>query len=158
MILFGKVEIITSKVLLSPPWLGLPLWNICVTNNGYVPLVNASRSFPHSWLVTGFVTRLIQRVSLVEHTLLTLQEHLSSYPDFSGVVLLFSFLCMFCRSLFVLLSFYFWSLCFLFLYLRILIIPLVSSNSSYSNLTKIISNTWMLLESKNRLKRGRRRI
>jgi len=39
------------------PWLGWLLWNICVTNDhGYVPLVvNTSRSFPHSWLATGFV-------------------------------------------------------------------------------------------------------
>jgi hypothetical protein len=52
------VEVITSKVLRSPPWLGWQLWNICVTNDyGYVPLVvNASRSFPHSWLITGFIT------------------------------------------------------------------------------------------------------
>jgi hypothetical protein len=46
-----------------------PLWNICVTNDhGYVPLVNTSRSFPHSWLITRFVTRstrLTRRVPLV---------------------------------------------------------------------------------------------
>jgi hypothetical protein len=41
-------------------------------------------------------------------------------------------MCMFCRSLFVLLSFFFWLLCCLsFFDLRILITPLVSSNSSY---------------------------
>jgi hypothetical protein len=46
----GYVEIITSKILRSPPWLCWPFWNICVSNdNGYVPLdVNTSRSFPHS--------------------------------------------------------------------------------------------------------------
>jgi len=39
---------------------------------------------------------------------------------------------MFCRSLFVLLYFFFWSLCCLFFFdIRILITPLVSSNSSY---------------------------
>ena len=43
---------------------------------------------------------------LVEQELLTLPEHLSSTPVFSGVrYLIFSFMCMFCRSLFVLLSF-----------------------------------------------------
>ena len=49
------------------------------------------------------------------------------------VYLLILVLCvMFCRSLFVLLSFFFWSLCFLsFFDLRILINPLVSSNSSF---------------------------
>ena len=44
----------------------------------------------------------------------------------------FSFMCMFCRSLFVLLYIFFWPLCCLFVFdLRILIILLVSSNSSY---------------------------
>ena len=47
--------------------------------------VNTSRSFPHSWHITGFVTRLTLRMSLVEHKLLTLPEHLSSPPVFSGV-------------------------------------------------------------------------
>jgi len=37
---------------------------------------------------------------------------------------------MFCRSLFVLLYFFFWSLCCLFFDIRFLIAPLVSSNSS----------------------------
>jgi hypothetical protein len=74
-------------MLRSTPWLGWPLWNICVTNDHcYVPLVvNTSRSFPHSWLITGFVTRLTRRVPLVEQELLTLPDHLSSPPVFSGV-------------------------------------------------------------------------
>ena len=63
------------------------LWNICVTNNhGYVLLiVNTSRSFPRSWLITGSVTRLTRRVSFVEQVLLTFPEHLNSSPVFSGV-------------------------------------------------------------------------
>ena len=78
---------ITSKVSRSSSWLGWPLWNICVTNDhGYVPLVvNTSRSFPHSWLITGFVTRLTRRVPLVERELPTLPEHLSSPLVFSYV-------------------------------------------------------------------------
>jgi hypothetical protein len=40
---------------------------------------------PHSWLITGFITRLTQRVPLVEQGLLTLQEHMSSRSVFSGV-------------------------------------------------------------------------
>ena len=50
------------------------LWNICVTNDrGYAPfVVNTSRSFPHSWLISGFVTKLTRRVPLVEQGLLTL--------------------------------------------------------------------------------------
>ena len=58
----------------------------CLDNDhGYVPLViNTSRSFPHS-LITGFVTRLTRRVPLVEQELLTLPEHLSLPPVFTGV-------------------------------------------------------------------------
>jgi branched-subunit amino acid transport protein len=43
------------------------------------------RSFSRPWLITGFVTRLTRRVPLVEQELLTLPEHLSSLPVFSGV-------------------------------------------------------------------------
>ena len=43
------------------------------------------RSFPHSRLISGFVTRLTRRVPLVEQELLTLPEHLSSSLVFSGV-------------------------------------------------------------------------
>jgi len=82
------------------------LWNICVTNDhGYVPLVaKTSRSFRRSWLVTGFVSRLTRMVRLVE--LLTLPEHLSSPPVFSGIRVTGSLvLCLyFIRSLFVLLA------------------------------------------------------
>jgi hypothetical protein len=54
--------------------------------HGCVPfVVNTSLSFPNSWLITGFVTRLTWRASLVEQELLTLPEHLSSPPVFSGV-------------------------------------------------------------------------
>ena len=44
---------------------------------------------------------------------------------------IFSFMFMFCRSLFVFLYFFFWPLCCLFFFnIQIMIIPLVSSNSS----------------------------
>ena len=44
---------------------------------------------------------------------------------------IFSFMCMFCRLLFVLLCFFFWPLCCLFFFdIRILITPLIASNSS----------------------------
>jgi hypothetical protein len=43
------------------------------------------RSFPHSWLITGFVSRLTRRVPLVEQELPTIPEHLSSPPVFSMV-------------------------------------------------------------------------
>ena len=51
-------------------------------------------------------------------------------PVFLGFVI-FSFMCMFCILLFVLLSFFFWSLCCLsFFNLRILINPLVSASAN----------------------------
>ena len=68
---FGHCVVCFSSMygfwLRSPPWLVWPLWNISVTNDhGYVPLVvNICRSFPHSWLINGFVTRLSRRVPLV---------------------------------------------------------------------------------------------
>ena len=52
--------------------------------------------------------------------------------------LIFSIICMFSRSFFVLLCFFFWSLCCLFFDIRFLIVPLVSSNSSFE-LQKIVS-------------------
>ena len=55
----------------------------------YVPLVvNNYRSFPQSWLITGFVTRLTRRVSLVEQELLTLPDDLNSPRFLVGFVLL----------------------------------------------------------------------
>jgi len=74
------------------------------------------------WLFTGFVTRLIRRVALVEQELLTLPEHLSSPP-----------MCMFCRSLFVLLSLFFWPLCCLFFEVWFLITSFTSSNLLQEN-------------------------
>ena len=93
-------------MLRSPPWLGWPLWNICVTNDhGYVPLVvSTSRSFPHSRLITGFITRLTRWVPLVKQELPILTEHLSSPPVFSGIHVtrsLILYVCVVCRCLFV---------------------------------------------------------
>ena len=71
------------KLCLKTFTLGWPLWNICHKWHGYVQLiVSTSWSFLHSWLITGFVTRLTQQVSLVEQEL---PEHPSSPPVFSGV-------------------------------------------------------------------------
>jgi hypothetical protein len=52
---------------------------ICSTCRKHFPV------FPHSRLITGFVTRLTRRVPLVEQELLTLPQHLSSPPVFSGI-------------------------------------------------------------------------
>jgi hypothetical protein len=61
----------------------------------------------------------------------------------------FSFMCMFCRSLFILLYFFFWPLCWLFFFeLRILITPLVSSFSSiicHSNCGLLLSFGYLFL-------------
>ena len=52
----------------------------------YVPfVVNTTWSFPHSWLITGFVIRLTPRVPLVEQKVPTLPEHLSSPQMLSRV-------------------------------------------------------------------------
>ena len=66
---------------------GLPLpVHDLVCDHGYLPLVvSTSWSFPHSRLITGFITRLTRRVPLVEQALLNLPEHLSSPTVFSGV-------------------------------------------------------------------------
>ena len=107
---------------------------ISVTNDhGYALLVTTFRSFPHSWLITGIVIRVTQRMPQVEQELLICLEYLSSSPVFSGV--------RFTRSLawcvcFVdryvsLCPFFLWPLCCLSFDLRILITLSVSSNSSY---------------------------
>jgi hypothetical protein len=119
---------------------------VCVTNDhGYDPLVvNTFRPFPHSWLITGFVTRLTQRVPLWDQEQLTFLEHGSSLQVFCGVHVTRSLvLCvMFFRLLFVLLSFFFWPLCCLsFFDLRLLITSLFSSNSSCSQ------RLWIILPS-----------
>jgi hypothetical protein len=84
----------------------MALGNFCVTNDhGYVPfVVNVSQFFPHSWLITGFVTRLTRRVQLVEQELIPVRNHMSSPPVFSGVHITRSLvLCVcFSRSLIVL--------------------------------------------------------
>jgi hypothetical protein len=63
------------------------LFRKCITNDHWcVPLVvSTSRSFPHSRLITGFITKLTRCVPLAEQELPTLPGHLSSPPVFSGV-------------------------------------------------------------------------
>jgi hypothetical protein len=62
-------------------------YGISVTNDHKkVPfVVTPIQSFPHSWIITGFVTRVTRQVSPVEQELLTLPEHLSSSPVLSAV-------------------------------------------------------------------------
>ena len=103
----------------------------CLSSDCQLPFISshpfsgaATECCIHSCRLT--VTR---RVPHVEHELLTLPEYPSSTPVFSGIRVGHSlaFWVMFCRSLFVLLSFF---------DIRLLITPLVSSNLSY------IQGTW----------------
>jgi hypothetical protein len=46
-------------------------------DHGYVPLmVSNSKSFPHSWLITWFVTIVTRRLSLAEQKLFTISKSL----------------------------------------------------------------------------------
>jgi hypothetical protein len=81
-------------------------------------------------IITGFVKTWTRRVPLVEQELLTFPVHLSLPPVLNGVRVTRSLVVCVCfvdRCL----SFFFWPLCCLFFFdIRILITPLVSSNSS----------------------------
>ena len=67
-------------------WYGSPCLYLRLSGTLWIQCVpEKQRSFPHSWLTTGFVTRSTQRVPLMEQELHTLPEHLSSSPVFSGV-------------------------------------------------------------------------
>ena len=112
-------------------------WNI---NKKFSPLQEWLSS-QHSGLYIWFYQNVTRRVSLVEQELLTLPKHLNSPPVFGGVHVTPSlvFICLFCRSLFVLLYFVFWPLyCLFFFDIRILITPLVSSISSYNKKHKCV--------------------
>jgi len=59
-------------------------------------VVNSSRSFPHSWLIIGFLTRLTRRMPLVEQELFTLQKLLSSPSVSCGVRITWSLVLYVC--------------------------------------------------------------
>ena len=97
----------------------------------------------YKWLIT----RVTQQVSLVEHELPTLLEHLSSLPAFREVHVTRSlvFCVVFCRSLFVLMSVIFCSLCCLsFFDVQILNTPLPSSSSSCQWFRPVGAFLWAL--------------
>ena len=60
-------------------------WKDTTYDHLYAPLFVNTSSFPHSWLITGCVTKLTLRVSLVEQELLNLTEYLSLPLVFSVV-------------------------------------------------------------------------
>ena len=65
------------------------LVNRCHKSQQICPLVERnSRSFPDSWLITWFVTRVTRRVPHVEQELLTFPVHMSSPPVLVSFVLL----------------------------------------------------------------------
>ena len=135
---------ISLKSSLRKFWLATMTWltvkKICVTkDHGYGKLVvTTARLFTHSWLVTGFVTRVRRRVSLVEQEQLRLPEHMS-FNDVRVARSLVFFI-MFCTLLFVPSYFFFCPLCcLLFFYLRLLIAHLTSSNSSYCRYKKSLN-------------------
>ena len=80
-----------------------------------------------------------RRVSLVEQELLTLPEQQSSPPVFSGVRVARAivFCVVFCRSLFVLLSSFLWSLSCLSFDLRLLATPLEFSKLFFLYLSQV---------------------
>jgi hypothetical protein len=80
----GVGQVITSKALRSPPWLGWTLWNICVTNDhGYVPLVvNTTRCRENNFVcernVQNFPIHVIRAVYIDVSLYLTLTIQTSS--------------------------------------------------------------------------------
>ena len=69
----------------------------------WIPVCSAITICPSSFMT---YQRFVTRVSQVDQELLTLLQHLSSHPIFSGVYVAWSlvFCTVFCRSLFVLLA------------------------------------------------------
>ena len=119
-----RVTVATMTWLIAMEYLCRKWPRICSTCR------TTSRSFPHWWVINGCATRLTGQVPLVEQELLTIPEHLRSPPVSTGVRVTRSLvvcLCFVDRWL----SFFFWSLCYLSFDLRILITPLVYSNSSH---------------------------
>jgi hypothetical protein len=101
--------------------------NICVTNDhGYFKFIIITiGSFPHSWPIIGFVTRVTRRVPLIEKELPLFRSTLG-HPRCLVVCMLlntnvFSYLCsVFYVSLFVL---FYWSLyCLYFLLVIVLFV------------------------------------
>jgi hypothetical protein len=82
---------------------------------------------------------IVSLVPLVEQELHSLPEHLSTTPVFSGVRVTRSLvLCVWFVDRWFSFCTFFWPLCCLLFDLRILITPLVSWNSSWTNLIQVI--------------------
>ena len=103
--------------------------------------------------LSSFATyhRVCNQINMTGSTSGAGTAYLSGAPEFTpefqygSCYSIFSFICMFCRSLFVLLYFFFSPLCCLFFFdIRFLIAPLVSSNSSDSEPNNLCSFSVML--------------
>ena len=122
----GRVEVITSKVLRSSPYVPLVVFTIWC--------------FPHTWLVILFVRLVTLRVPLLYQEL-----HPSEYMSLSqwGVYyLIFSFL--FCCLHTIVSSFYVWSLYCMSFDLRLLNTPIDSNFSYQRNIWRVIKMKYTL--------------
>jgi len=90
---------------------------------------NLNPAFPHSWLVTAFVTSVIPQMHISEQELQTLPEHLGSHPLFVGFVFINLWGSVQCFKSHCL-SFFFWPLYCLSFDLRLLFTSLISLNFS----------------------------
>ena len=98
---------------------------ICSTWGNHFPVLSLFMTY-------HMVTRITRRVLLLDQELITLSEHLSSAPVYSGVRVTRSLVLYVCFVDFYLslCNFFFWLLCCLsFFAMRLLITPLISSNS-----------------------------
>jgi hypothetical protein len=106
---------------------------ICSSCRKHFPFLSSFTAY------RGFVTRLKQRVPLVEQELLTLPEYLNSSSVFSGVRVARSLVVCVCfvDRFLSFCPFSFWPLCCLFFFdIQILITPLVSSDYSWPRMLK----------------------
>jgi len=85
----GKFEVITSKILRSPPWLGWSLRNICFTNDhGYVPCRGHNPVLSILKTYYWAVNRRNRTVPHMEQELLTILERMCLPIALVGFVLL----------------------------------------------------------------------
>ena len=105
-----------------------------------IELIHGKHQIKGCHVIYSFVTyhRICNQINTTDATRGTGTFYPSGAPDLTpefqwgSCYPIFSFMCMFCRLLFVPVSFLIWPLCFLFFGdIWILITPLVSSNSSY---------------------------
>ena len=97
--MWWPIVILMSFTVATMTWL-TDIRSICVTNN-YVHVlfvVITIRSFPHSWLITGLVTRVTRKMSYVQKELLSLPSTWVQSRFWIGFVLLNIPFCKFVSS------------------------------------------------------------